>query len=394
MLALPDGSVIVARGGIFETGLGFRNRLQRYTTSGALDLTFGTGGSVILPFQRSDVSPVYVALARQPDGKIVVGGQPDVDGPFALLRLGPNGESDPTFAGGGIAQTNFGISAELQRLAVASNGEILAAGIAFVRDSSSFIAVARYRTDGSLQAAFGSGGKLLLAVPLLDNGALGLFALEDGRVLVVSSSRLPDTTLIHGLLADGTPDPAFGVAGIVQDTRLSAGAAAMDSLGRIVVASGNAITRYLPDGSPDGSFGTGGLVTIANPAFAIANSVAVAPSGSIVLTGIPFAHSAIVLAGYGSGGMPDTRFGSAGILTVGLGKDTTGYSVLAPADGSILIAGEVDTKVGDETFADMFLARVVDTDATVGSVPTLSPASLAVAALALAIVAVLILRRA
>src|SRR5262249_35407383 len=81
----PDGT-IVAVGRAYLNG-DFHSALAQYTTSGALDAGFGTGGRLTNIFGGD--SDGVSSVAVQPDGKIVVAGGVSVDwvGDFALARF-------------------------------------------------------------------------------------------------------------------------------------------------------------------------------------------------------------------------------------------------------------------------------------------------------------------
>ena len=81
----------------------------RYLPSGALDKTFGKNGAAMTAFTNFNNSPAPVAL--QPDGKIVVAGTASsADGTvseFAVARFTASGALDGTFGTGGRVTTNF-----------------------------------------------------------------------------------------------------------------------------------------------------------------------------------------------------------------------------------------------------------------------------------------------
>jgi uncharacterized delta-60 repeat protein len=81
--------------------------LVRYTTNGALDLTFGTGGKVTTPVGSGNMAN---SVAIQTDGKLVVAGYSynGTNYDFALVRYTTNGALDLTFGTGGIVTTPIG----------------------------------------------------------------------------------------------------------------------------------------------------------------------------------------------------------------------------------------------------------------------------------------------
>ena len=74
-----------------------------------------------------------LALALQPDGKIVVAGMSTASGSydFALARYLPNGTLDTTFSGDGTVLTDFGSGSRdwAYALALQPDGKIVVAGI-------------------------------------------------------------------------------------------------------------------------------------------------------------------------------------------------------------------------------------------------------------------------
>ena len=115
---------------------------------GDLDPTFGTGGRVTYAGGPANASAI------QPDGKIIVaiGGNPYSD--FVLVRYNRDGSLDTAFGIGGKVTTDFsGQWAWAYALAVQADGKIVAAGA-----RGGGFALARYNQDGSPDATFGVGG--------------------------------------------------------------------------------------------------------------------------------------------------------------------------------------------------------------------------------------------
>src|SRR5207302_1929448 len=111
------------------------------------------------------------AIAIQPDGKILVAGignDPTVTHEdFLVGRLTAQGAIDPSFGGGnGYVLTDFGGAPsnndEAFAMALQPDGKIVVAGDANgpVYDG----ALARYRSDGSLDSTFGQGGRVITNV--------------------------------------------------------------------------------------------------------------------------------------------------------------------------------------------------------------------------------------
>ena len=85
----------------------------------------------------------------------------------------------------------------------------------------------------------------------------------------------------------GTLDSSFGNSGVVITSGASIGTAiALQSDGKIIVATSNAVIRYDPDGMLDATFGTAGLVSgvLASGSFG-SSAITVQPDGKIVAAG-------------------------------------------------------------------------------------------------------------
>jgi uncharacterized delta-60 repeat protein len=209
----PDGRILLASGGsaIGFTGVApgvslaqVAGIISRYNANGSLDTSFGISG------QAASVV-VAGAVAVQTDGvcsstcKILVGGtvvsslniNTGNGIGFGLARYNSNGTVDTTFGAGGAVATTFSpnptqSNATLFALALQSNGNIVAAGsaantIPFSTQPGEF-ALARYASNGGLDTAFGSGGKVTTA---FGNSQASIFALalqSNGRIVAVGTS--------------------------------------------------------------------------------------------------------------------------------------------------------------------------------------------------------------
>lgn len=138
--------------------------VARYNTNGTLDTSFGIAGIATIYFNNNGVDTLN-ALALQPDGKIVVGGDVQVGSigglrsvDFGLARLNSNGQLDTSFNHTGKQITYFvqPAASSLWALAVQDDGKIVAVGDASIVKA---LGVARYNTDGTLDESFGEQGK-------------------------------------------------------------------------------------------------------------------------------------------------------------------------------------------------------------------------------------------
>ena len=193
-MAIAPGGKIVVAGSITDPDT-FNNdfALARYNVNGSLDTSFGTGGEVTTSF-GPDTSDTAVGVAVQADGKIVVAGtDQDFDtnfiDEFGLARYNANGSLDAAFGTGGLVATSFGptTSAFAAGLAIQPDGQIVVAGTVqdFSTNVISEFGLARYNTNGSLDASFGSGGLVTTSFgPGTSASAAGVAIGSDGEIIV------------------------------------------------------------------------------------------------------------------------------------------------------------------------------------------------------------------
>ncbi|MBE2283891.1 MAG: cadherin-like beta sandwich domain-containing protein [Prosthecobacter sp.] len=314
-----DGKVVVA--GETYNGSNWDFALTRYTSNGTLDSSFGTGGKVTMTIGTSDESAKSVVV--QSDGRILVAGFTNSGSgsgtfeDFALIRFNVNGTLDASFGNGGKVVTdignssNYGNAAALQR-----DGKILVVGSAYTGGSNYDIAVARYNADGSLDTTFGVGGKVTTAIGTGDDEGTCVAVQNDGKIVVAGQSW----------------------------------------------TSGNkdfALVRYDSDGLLDPTFGSGGKMTLSvGSEDDLCNGLVLQNDGRIVVAGEyvinPFlAESGSALARFNTNGTVDTTFGNGGKVTTNVsGTSHDGYrGVLVMSDGRILAEGYSYSTGGNYDFA-------------------------------------------
>ena len=139
--------------------------LVRYNPNGTIDRTFGNRG-VLTDFDgfNDDIQ----ALLIQPDGKIVAVGSaknPAHYYDFALARYLTNGSIDAGFGTAGKVRTDFGASNLdiAYSAALQPEGKIVAAGTATLNDGSyGDFAIARYNSNGMLDTSFSRDGRVTI----------------------------------------------------------------------------------------------------------------------------------------------------------------------------------------------------------------------------------------
>lgn len=222
----PDGRILAAGNS------GDRPVLVRYLPDGRLDPSFGREG---IAFIGAGLISAW-ALALGDDGRIVVAGQGGVlGGPYdiAVARYLPHGAPDPSFSGDGVVTTDLGSTGErAAAVAVGSDGAVVAAG-----SSGASFAVVRYLADGRPDPAFGADG-VVTAGPAIGAGQ-ALVGEPDGR-LVVAGGELTTTgrqLAVARYRSDGGLE-ALLTTDVVPDRPEEAWAAARQADGKLVVAGG------------------------------------------------------------------------------------------------------------------------------------------------------------
>jgi uncharacterized delta-60 repeat protein len=267
---------------------------------GDLDDTFDGNGKLTLNLSGgSDV--VHDIVVQPGDQKIVgVGAMNPGEQQFAIVRWNTDGTADATFGGGdGIVSTNFGTGAEAATaVALQADGKIVAVGAA--PGSGGQFAIARYNTDGTLDATFSGDGRTTTNFTSGDDFAWDVEVQPADQKIVVAGRSA------------GT-DPRF------------------------------AVVRYNTNGSPDSSFSGDGKTTF-NLTVGEDNATAVAlqADGKVVLAGYASGSGGQVgLARLLANGSLDLAFSGDGRLIKNLtkGEDFAWGVAVQPGDQKIVLAG-------------------------------------------------------
>lgn len=246
--------------------------VTRLTVNGALDGAFGDGGNVRIAFdeggRRNDWA-TCVTVDRK--DRIIVGGNVDIsdhggfsywDRDFGVARLTARGRLDTTFAGEGTKLISFDRGGEFNDVvadvAVDGRGRIVIVGT--VQNGSTGTTtddygIARLTSSGSLDQAFGTDGKMVVAFNLSgDNEDVAKSVRIDqrGRIIVAGNVSRSDGDIDFGvarLTARGRLDVAFGRAGLTTVAIDRGGSLAdrvsdlvIDRKGRFVISGGSAVS--------------------------------------------------------------------------------------------------------------------------------------------------------
>jgi uncharacterized delta-60 repeat protein len=359
-VALQSDGKIIAVGSAASARRGVSNiAIVRYLTDGSLDTTFGTDGIVTssLEVRTNVVPPVAIQPNGK---IVVAGtpGTNTFPESWAVLRYNTDGTPDTSFGESGRVTTAFEhFDARPVAIVIQSNGRILVGGSGYVPfsiDKQLEFIFSRYDPDGTLDKSFGEEGLAYSISSVRTDGMTGMAVQPDGKIVATGSTiGFPQSYdwLVSRFNGDGSVDASFGSGGkVVTDMgRLDTSrAVAVWPNGKIVVAGTTedfgfegthadiAVARYNSDGSVDKTFGEDGSVTtdlgktedVSGLACRIDGKIHVAGSisdGPIQSPG----SSDFLLVRYNSDGSRDTRFGSDGILTTDFGKQEKATSIRA-----------------------------------------------------------------
>lgn len=330
--------------------------IGKYTINGILDSSFNyIGYQRLLVGTRTTLS----SIAMQSNGYPVVAGSAFTDqSNFVIARFQPTGEPDITFGTAGSTIERIGTGASIHALCIQNDQRIVVGGCAVIENVPQFT-LARYNANGSLDTSFGNNGiaqtiigkqSSIQALKLQDDGKIvvgGFAALESGEHFTLARYN-----------SDGTLDATFGVQGIVYTpigTISHIQAMSIQSDGKIVAAGYTstlnfndfALARYDTTGQPDLSFNSNGIVITKSDYDSMIFALAIQTDGKIVAGGYNFGaiNTTFSLARYTAQGLLDSSFGTNGMVFTTIGSNAQIESLILQSDGKIIAGGYSDKNI-------------------------------------------------
>jgi uncharacterized delta-60 repeat protein len=278
---------------------------------GQLDAGFGTGGMVTTSFANQSVD-AGKGQAIQADGKILVSGYSSdpITGlnRFALARYTTNGTLDAGFGIGGtvITAPNPSFHCSGEAVAVQADGKIVVCGecndTSTTNPLDGYFTIIRYNSNGSLDNTFGTGGIVTIQLPVY----------------------YPEVTAPDLVIQSDGNIVIAGQAEIVQND------------------SNMLFMRLTSTGALDNTFGTGGISVIHTPIQAsVATAMHLLSDGRITVCGFADYNSfnRPILTQINPNGSVDTNFGSAGFIAPNYGFSSGFFGLSVQPDGKILGCG-------------------------------------------------------
>lgn len=349
-----DGK-LVAAGYNYNTKGMKQFALLRYNTDGTSDVDFNGTGAVITKVSDQMV-PVDFAqsVIQQADGRLVAAGSTfnGSNTDFALVRYNKDGSLDETFGSGGLVTTAFGSNNDRCFSVIQlADGALLAGGQAVMPGTGEDFALAKYNKDGSLDTAFGSGGRVTTDLGGTFNFGRTVIELADGKLLLVGYSD-HDFVLVR-YNADGSLDTSFnGTGKLFSDISANKPDYAVSVLqqadSKLVLAgyttnganNSFAVARYNLDGSLDTSFNSTGKLVLSIGSSGAA-SVVQQSDGKLVVAGYGTVSGGkhVALVRLNTDGTLDTGFSGDGKQTTTVGTSDEALAIIQQQDGKLVVAG-------------------------------------------------------
>jgi len=280
ILYMPDGKIVVA--GTSNQGGQDLFALARYNTNGSLDTTFGTlgNGRVYTAFGTAN-NWVGNSLTLVTGGKFLLAGTGNDK--FAIGRFNSDGTIDTTF-GGGDGKLTVDISSNICNgwtVRCDLNNRIFVSGTMTSATSPyDDFAMVCYTSEGVLDTTFGTGGKVTTDFSGYFDYAYSSILQPNDKIILVGKTT-NNATITNVALAryntNGTLDASFGTGGKVVTSLSSfsteAGmAVTLQNDGKIIVGGYQTDTtlnggvnfsllRYNTDGTLDTTFNGDGKIS-------------------------------------------------------------------------------------------------------------------------------------
>jgi uncharacterized delta-60 repeat protein len=366
-----NGDIVAAAQVDFVNNEGTGIGLVRYTSTGALDTTFGTKGITNTTFAGFTFTPFGFAV--QKNGDILVAGEAISSAgriEFGLARYTSNGILDATFGNSGLVTTLVGTRVDVPTsMLLQPNGKIVMAGFEVAQEgiAPGKMSMVRYNSNGTLDTTFGTGGISLVTDTITGPDALAM--LSNGSYLAVGQNGSGKTGIAVELNSKGvllSKVTAGTLATALSSSQSGFSPTIFQANGDYIVAVTSCtddsecrghkigVTRFLETGKVDTNFNAIGFESLDPPqTTSVGNAIGLQANGQIVVGGLINLDSPTLggLARLDANGELDTTFGTTnsfgGCCTVTSEQTFTG--LLIQTDGNIVAIGELD--------GDLALAR-------------------------------------
>jgi uncharacterized delta-60 repeat protein len=336
-VAIQSDNKIIKAGSIYSASAGISLLgVLRFNANGTVDNTFGTNGRAMIPFGFDYMGPSAIAI--QSDGKIVVAGTvdkgPDTD--IAVVRLNANGTLDASFGSAGKVLSNASGNDYARAIKIQADLKILVAGNGQIAGTfHSNMLIMRYNSNGNLDATFGNNGEANLAIGSYSSGAHSIAVQSDGKILLGGFTTWLQNFSLY---------PSFAVA------------------------------RFNVNGTLDATFGSNGSVVPSVFIYGQISGIAVQPDGKIVTAGGASASATnnaqdirFGIVRLNANGTSDAAFGTNGGTLSNIGSENSVWGIGVQTDGKILVSGHYKTANDDFNYAIVRYTSAGTLDNTFGT---------------------------
>ncbi|MFL5952694.1 MAG: hypothetical protein ACJ76I_01105 [Gaiellaceae bacterium] len=302
-MAVERGGRIVLAGSSTRPG-SYRRRfiLVGLRANGSVDRSFGVAGRAMTQLGWHSVINAFSLTAG---GQFVVAGtildRRLTRAQIALARYSADGRVDPTFGQQGTVTTSLGAGAGTKALTITPNGQLIVAAERVLSNRNHAFALVRYRANGQRDPRFGNRGVVVGALRAFSYPA-ALIQQGAGRVVMIgvteSGAGRPRlmTRRYNAVGRLDTNFPARSVVNITGAHDLEVDAATSTNSRNYAVA-GTATSadgrvewivlwRFRSNGSPDPSFGEAGVVQLPVPVGTSVYNLVSQPNGALLLASV------------------------------------------------------------------------------------------------------------
>lgn len=263
----PDGRIVVGGNFTrFFTNYPSGNwatvgKMVRLTSEGVLDPGFNAGTGPTDPFDAGNSQAGIRALVRQADGKLIAAGwfrSFNGVGRTNVVRLNIDGSIDGSFAGQAFAYgTDYNNVGQANALALQPDGKVLVGGNWQRISGVDRPVLMRLNTDGSIDASFSVMRRKDGSSTWPANGfcvVQSIALLPSGKILIAGNGLRfnqtgYDNNAIFQLNADGTVDTNF--VAIATGGMTSSSIVAVQPDGKILLGGSPTVNRFLATGAAD-----------------------------------------------------------------------------------------------------------------------------------------------
>ena len=287
--------------------------LQRFSTDGAIDRSFGSNGRLQLGVSGEVLrfNPSVHGLVIDDQGRFVIVGNYTTMGSdgtnssdLIVLRFNPDGTPDSSLGASGFATFDVGGPSDLsinrldqgRGVAIDHSGNIVVTGFTTTYDNAGTF----YREELFVLRLNSTSSELDLSF-----GVQGVARLDTNSTAAYSNSQSSDVTVLH--------DGSIALVGYLQSS------------------NSPALIKLTPAGAFDTAFGTGGIVSLSASPLSRANirprSVAEDAVGRLIVAGAGAASLAstnndFIFLTFSQNGQLETSLGNNGLQTITFANDT------------------------------------------------------------------------